>query len=436
MHHSRTLWRLLAALLAVALLAAACGGDDDDEATDDTTEDATDETTDETTEETTAPDDALGEPNEASGEPVKVGLITEGGSEAIGSQSALTEQGADIAVQYANEYLGGVGGRPIDLVVCGNNATPAGAQDCANQMVEEDVVAVVLPFTGFGEAQAPIITGAGIAYVTGSGNSAAELTAPNAFAITGGYPGTLGAFAQHAKDQGFGKFTMVVIDVPSASQAAEQLGGLVFGKAGVDFDTVAAAPGTPDLTPQVQAAADGGAEAIGVTGDVTFCTSFLQAYQTLGLDTPKYVIGPCVDPTVIESLGDVLAGSYLATNAAEGEDRDLYAAMVETYAPDEDIDPDPIISAGVAAGLSSVMNFVRAMDGLTGDVTKDTVLAQMKEAKDVPIFGGGDQTFTCDGTAIPLLANICSAGFYIGTLTADGKVEDAEPVDPTPLFET
>src|SRR3546814_1717534 len=120
-------------------------------------------------------------------------------------------------------------------------------------MVEQDVVAVTLPFTGYGEATAPIITGAGIPYITGSGNSAAELTAPNAFAVTGGYPGSLGAFAQHAKDQGFGKFTMVVIDVPSATQAAEALGGIVFGKAGVEYEVITAPPGPPDLTPQLQA---------------------------------------------------------------------------------------------------------------------------------------------------------------------------------------
>jgi len=421
-HQSRrSRWRRIAVALALFLVVAGCGDDDESTATPGNTEPA---------------DDVLGEPNEATGEPVLVGLITEGGSEAIGSQSALTEQGAEIAVQYANEYLGGIGGRPIELFVCGNQATPAGAQDCANQMVERDVVAVVLPFTGFGEAEAPIITGAGIAYVSGSGNSAAELTGENAFALTGGFPGTLGAFAQHAKDQGFGKFTMVVIDVPSASQAAEQLGGLVFGNAGVEFETIAAAPGTPDLTPQLQAAVDGGADAIGVTGDVTFCTSFLQAYQTLGLDTPKYVIGPCIDPTVIESLGPVLEGSFLATNvSAEGEDADLYAAMLDSYAPDEDIDPDPIVSAGVTAGVSSVMNFVRAMSGLSGDVTQESVLAQMQAAVDVPLWLGDGQTFTCDGTAIPIFPNICSASFFVGALSADGQMQNAEPVDPAPLFE-
>lgn len=429
-HERRPHWRLLAALLALTLVATACGGDDDED-------DAGGDGGSETTEETAAPaEDVLGEPNEATGEPVKIGLVTEGGSEAIGSQSALTETGAQMAVDYANEYLGGIGGRPIELFICGNQATPAGAQDCGNQMIEEGVVAVTLPFTGFGEATAPVITGAGIPYLTGSGNSAAELSAPGAFALTGGFPGTLGAFAQHAKDEGFGKFTMIVIDVPSATQAAQQLGGIVFGNAGVEYEVITAAPGTPDLTPQLQSAIDGGADAIGLTGDVTFCTSFLQAYQTLGLDTPKYVIAPCIDATVIESLGDVLAGSFLATNtSSESADAELFGAMVAKYAPDEDIDPDPTVSAGVSAGVSAVMNLVRAMDGITGDITKDTVMAQMKAAKDVPLWLADGQTFTCDGTAIAIMPNVCSAGFFMGTLSAEGEVEDPTPVDAAALFE-
>lgn len=414
--------RVAGGLMCLALVAAGCG-DDDGGGTD------ADATT------TAPPEDVLGEPNEATGEPVLVGIITEGGSEAIGSQSDLTEQGAEIAVAYANEYLGGIGGRPIELFICGNQATPAGAQDCANQMVERGVVAVSLPFTGYGAAQAPIITGAGIPYVTGSGNSPEELLAPGAFALTGGYPGTLGAFAQHAQQEGVERFAMVTIDVPSATQAAETLGGMVFGNAGVDYEVIAAAPGTPDLTPQLQAAVDSGADAIGVTGDVTFCTSFLQAYQTLALDTTKYVIAPCIDPTVIESLGSVLEGSNIATITSDaGEDAEVYAAIVAQYGEGEDIDPNPTISVGVSAGVSTILNLVRAMDGLSGDVTAESVLAQMQAASEVPLFLGGGQTFTCDGSAIPMLANVCSAGFQMGTLTAEGTVEDLEPVDASALF--
>ncbi len=418
-----TRWRVVCGLAAMALLVGACSDDGDKDA--DSDKSST----------TAAAAEVLGAPKEATGEPVTIGIITEGGSEAIGSQSELTEQGAKIAVEYANEYLGGIGGRPIELFVCGNQASPAGGQDCANQMVDKGVVAVTLPFTGFGAAQAPIITGAGIAYVTGSGNSPEELTAPNAFALTGGYPGTLGAFAKHSQQQKVKKFAMVTIDVPSATQAAETLGGMVFKNADVEYEVVAAPPGTPDLTPQVQSAVDGGADAIGVTGDVTFCTSFLQAYQTLALDQTKYVIAPCVDKTVIESLGDVLAGSWIATiTANQGQDADIYSALLDRYASGEGIDPDPVVSSGVAAGVGTVLNLVRAMNGLSGDVTAATVLAQMKAAKDVPLFLGGGQTFTCDGTAIPILPNVCSAGFQMGTLTADGGIENLEPVDASDLF--
>jgi branched-chain amino acid transport system substrate-binding protein len=405
------------------MLGAACGGDDDDAGTDGTTP--------------PADASALGEANAATGDPVTVGIITEGGSEAIGSQSALTEQGAEIAVQYVNDHLGGIGGHEVQLFTCGNQATPAGAQDCANQMVEKKVVAVTLPFSGFGAAQAPIITSAGIPYVTGSGNSAEEFGAPNAFALTGGYPGTLGAMAEHASKQGFKKVAMVVIDVPSASQAAEQLGGLVFGNAKVGYETITAPPGSPDLTPQVQAAVDGDADAIAVTGDVTFCTSFLKAYETLGIDLPKYVIAPCVDPTVISSLGSVLEGSFLATPTnPEGDDADLYAAALDTYAGDKDIDPNPSISAGVAAGFGAIVNLVRALSDVTGDVTAATVLDAMNGAKDVPLFLGDGQTYTCDGSAIPSLPRVCSASFQVGRLTADGNTEDLEPIDASALFAT
>ena len=82
--------RLLACgLVALALLASACGEDDEDgDGGSDDTEAASDTTG--------VSADVLGEPNEATGDPVVIGLITEGGSEAIGSQSELTEQGAQI----------------------------------------------------------------------------------------------------------------------------------------------------------------------------------------------------------------------------------------------------------------------------------------------------------------------------------------------------
>src|SRR3546814_20022291 len=109
--------------------------------------------------------------------------------------------------------------------------------------------------------------------------------------------------------------------------------------------------------------------------------------------------------------------------------------MIAKYAPDEDIDPDPVVSAGVGAGVSSVIHLVRAMEGLTGDVTAETVLAQMKAAADVPLWMAEGQTFTCDGFTVASMPNVCFVSFFVGTLTEDGEVGNPVAVEATPLFE-
>jgi len=419
---------LLALLVAMALVASACGDDDDSTSAGDNGGST------ETTAQSKADLSVLGTPDKATGAPVTIGMITEGGSDAIGSQAALAEQGAKIATQYVNEYRGGVAGHTMELFVCGNKSTPAGAQDCANQMVEKKVAAVIWPFTGQG-ASVPILTGAKIPIIAVSGSSAEELTTPGVFILTGGYIATLGAYAQDAKDRGYKHFAMVVIDVPAATQAAQALGSQVFKKAGVKFDIITAAPGTPDLSPQLQQAVSSGADAIGVTGDVTFCTSFLKAYQTLGLKVAKYILTTCSDQSVVKALPNALEGSIAASASDTGDSTDakIYAAMLEKYAKGKDIDPDPAKSSGVAAGVTSVVDFVNGMKGLTGDPTPEAITNQIKTVKG-EIFLSGGLTFDCSSKPIPILANICSATLQVGKVDAEGVVRDAKPVDPAPLF--
>jgi branched-chain amino acid transport system substrate-binding protein len=261
------------------------------------------------------------------------------------------------------------------------------------------------------------------------------LTTPGVFLLTGGYPATLGAYAQDAMDKGYKKFAMVTIDVPAATQGAQALGGIVFKNAGVEFSVIPAAPGTPDLSPQLQEAVSSGADAIGVTGDVTFCTSFLQAYQTLALTDPKYVIATCTDESVTSTLPDALDGSIMATTSvSEGnEDVDLYAAMLEKYAPDEDIDPNPTKSSGVAAGVVSLLSFVNGLQDFTGDPTAAAILETFQTGTGAVFLGGGI-TYECGSKPIPILPNICSAQLQIGVVNGDGSVSDLKEIDAAALF--
>jgi branched-chain amino acid transport system substrate-binding protein len=375
---------------------------------------------------------ALGAPDQATGTPVSVGIITDGGSGAIGT-ATLTEQGAKMAVAYANAYKGGLAGHTINLVICENQSTPAGGQACANQLVQDKVVAVVLPFTGQGAAEVPTITKAGIPYITLSGASNQELSTPGAYALTGGYPATLGAYALSAKANGYSKFAMLVENVPSAISGAEQLGALVFANAGVGFKVIPVNPGTADMTPQLQAAASWGAKAIGMTGDVTFCSSFLKGYQTLNLTEAKYVLSTCLDPSILSTLGSTLSGSYVATTSnASAADNALYEAITKKFAPS--VNPDPNVSAGQASGLIPVLSLLNIMANYKGNPTAAAVKAQLKLTTPYAIPLSGGITFECKGAAIPLLPSVCSATTDVGTLGSTGAISGLKTYNPTPLF--
>ena len=257
--------------------------------------------------------DALGTPDRAAGSPVLLGLISDGGSGNVGT-APLVEQGARMGVAYQNAYGDGLDGHKIELYVCENQETPAGGQACANDMVQHGVAAVIEPFTGQGPTEVPTIVQAGIPYITMSGGSSAELSTAGAFDLQGGFPAILGAVALQAKQQGYKKVAFVVANVPSVVQATQVIGRLVFKAAGVGFQVLAVDPGMADMTPQLQAAVSNGASALGEAGDVTFCSSFLRAYASLGLHLPRYVVATCLDPSILTSasLDKVMDGAWLA----------------------------------------------------------------------------------------------------------------------------
>ena len=376
---------------------------------------------------------ALGKPNAATGSTVNVGLIADTGGGTAGT-GALVEQGAKAAVQFANAYRGGLNGHKINLVVCENQNTPAGGQNCANQMVQQGVVAVVLPFTGQGQTEVPTITGAGIPYITLSGASTAELTTKGSFALGGGFPAILGGFALYAKEHNLKKVAFIVSNVPAAIQGTQIFGGLVFKNAGVGFQAIPANVGSADLTPELQSAVSGGASAIGIVGDVTLCSSFFSAYKTLSLTQPRFVISTCIDPSITNSsLEEVLKGSQVgAGNNISAADQALYGALVTKYAPG--VNPNPNLSTGQLGGVQPVFALLSIMQGYTGAVTAASVLQQTETRQNVLLPFSGGLTFTCNGKAIPLLSSVCSALSVIGVMGSGSTILNKKVYDTTPLF--
>ena len=339
-----------------------------------------------------------------------------------------------MAVAYQNAYGDGLEGHRIELYICENDETPAGGQACANDMVQRGVAAVIEPFTGQGQTEVPTVVRR--ASPTSRCPVVRRLSSRHPEpSPQGGFPAILGATALHAKQQGYKKVAFLVANVPSVVQATQGLGGLVFKAAGVGFEVVPVNSGTADMSPQLEAAVNDGASAVGEAGDVTFCASFLRAYASLNLHVPRYVVATCLDPSILNStsLDKVMQGSWLAgAGTANASNDALYAAIVHKYAPK--VNPNPNASANDLAGMLPVLSLAAIMKGSTVPVTASGILKQTEAAKDVVLPMFGDVTFTCNGAAIPLLKSVCSSTAAIGVLGSGYRVSHVKAYDPTPLF--
>ncbi|HET9966711.1 MAG TPA: ABC transporter substrate-binding protein, partial [Streptosporangiaceae bacterium] len=82
----------------------------------------------------------FGIPKKATGSPYVFGMIND-------ETGAVTfpeaRQGAIAAMNYVNDYLGGINGHPIQIESCTGDGTPATAARCANQLVASKPIAIL-----------------------------------------------------------------------------------------------------------------------------------------------------------------------------------------------------------------------------------------------------------------------------------------------------
>ncbi|MFG1923366.1 ABC transporter substrate-binding protein [Cryptosporangium sp. NPDC048952] len=357
----------------------------------------------------------------ASGSPVKIGLINNENGASVSQPEGRVA--ATAVVEYANANLGGLGGHPIDLIICKQKEEPASAADCANQMVEKGVAAVVVSDTGFGSVMAPIIQKAKIPYVSYNAASGAELSAKDyGYAWTGGFPGDLNGMAQYAKQKNMKDVTMFAFDVPAVTTGAKAIGIPAFAKQGVKLTVVSVPPGTPDATPQVSAGLKTNPQAIAEIGDATFCTSILKAMTALGSKAEKWIIQSCYDPTVFKAVGPALDGAKMFSTGdgvTDDPEAKIYRAIMAKYAPGAQT------TGAAVPGYQSMMGLIRGASAVTGDVTAASINQAIRAAKNVPVPAGHGGTMTCDGTALPSFPSVCSGSSVVSTIQGTKVVDSS-----------
>jgi branched-chain amino acid transport system substrate-binding protein len=406
-------WRRLVMPLAVLLALAACSSQDTSGSTSATTTPAT-----------TQADAALltpvGGKQAASGMPVKVGLINDEG----GTASSWPEIriGTQAAVEYANQYLGGIAGRPVQLDVCESKGTPASSAACANQMISDHVVAVLHGIDSDAGTTAQTLMNAGIPVISATPASSQEELGRLSFSFTGGATAFMAAMAQYMRQKHYTSSVLFAENAPGGAALYTAVAGFT-QKLGVMTKVVLVAPGTADLTPQMDAAVAQHADFYWMTGDAGTCLSFLRAYRAAGSPGHFGLIGQCTVSQVLSavSVTGAIAPGY-ALPLGSGYEPRLYRAVLATYAPGTS-------AAGTAyVGYTMGLGLVRALHGMTGPVTPQTLAAQMRKAKDVPLPAAPGSTFTCNGQQVPPFPAPCSDTVLITQLDAQGNPDLVETI--------
>lgn len=409
-YSTRRRWAALpCAALAVALLASGCSGDDSKPSA------------------RVADKSVLGPENKATGAPLGIAFITTGPKAPVYTEELEV---AKATVSYINNYLGGVNGRPIDLITCEDEIQVSLARDCANKFVQSDAVAVVSGETSNADTVASITSPLAMPYMTAAGGQQA-LTLPNTYVLGNSLGALAGVPAAYAKQKGYKNVAIMTVDSPTAVDPLKQLGPFAFGNAGAKVDVVPVPLGTADMTPQVQAALEKKPDMFHLLGDVSFCASALKAMRTLNAGQPVMTVTQCVGDSetaaqIPGGYGDVMVIANAVLDPGAQETKIFDAVVAGSGAKN----PDSASSAyRVILGLWSALN------GMPGDITRASVAARlgaMPEPKPLPLAAG--DTFQCGSKPIAVVPNICTSSALLGTAKEDGTLVDVKPIDTTAIF--
>jgi branched-chain amino acid transport system substrate-binding protein len=393
-----------AALVAVGAVAAACS--DDGGTTSGSGGDLGDTT-------------ATSVGTEATGEPIAVGFVnSEGGAFSVPELRV----GNEVATDYINDRLGGVGGRPLDVTRCQTDGSPEASIDCANQFVEAGVVAVVEGTDLGGDAMLPILSDAGIPLIGHVQFGPGRMFDPNATYFGAAALAYGAAALQFYADEGAESVVWFLPDEPSSHSFTDASLEPTSEALGIDYKTVyydAASPNwavlattavaeRPDVSGTIAATDAQCAEIVGALRDAGYQGRILAAscvglYDALGQDA----VGVDTD------ADHWVPGDAESAPAAKRAELEEYGAVMRAAGHEDLVGGNAIIS------FADMINLSRIMAAIDGPIDGASVAAALDATTGFDSYAG--PTIACDGTVMPG-NSACSTDLLFFQVQDDGSV--------------
>jgi len=361
----------------------------------------------------------FGTPKKATGTPYVFGMIND-------ETGAVTfpegRQGAIAAVDYVNNYLGGINGHPIQIDECTGDGTPATAARCANQLVADHPMAILGAADVGAPASIPIYQHANLAYLGGIPFTPVPMTAPNSIQFWSVSVGDNAAAAVYAGQTLHVKsVALVYFSNPQGESIIPQITP-VFKAAGVTtIKYVPLSPTSPDPSPQAALVESSGAQLAYV--DVpNGCGNMLKSLKTVGYTGKLMGIDPCGAPPVIEASAGGANGMYIASpfllQSGSSAQAQLFQAAMKKWAA-----PGTLIDSISTAGFATVMNVQQVLSTISGTPTTQTILAAFKSGTHQNFLS---HPYTCNGQAMKGAPAICN-DYYLMNQVQNTTITQPDP---------
>jgi branched-chain amino acid transport system substrate-binding protein len=298
--------------------------------------------------------------------PAYIGFINQqGGPTAVG---LLATAGAQMAVNYANAELGGVGGHPIKLVTCFIASAEEEGTLCAQKFLANKNVDVIdLGGVAIGVQSFYSTLGGAKPVIDGVAATPIDSVQKNAVILFGDVTHVLAPFGTYAKDVLHAKTAALVYPSDNAGiadGAAAIKAGLQ--AAGVTVKSVGYPETQTDLTSVLTAAGAQTADMVIPYSDAAGCVNLAKSLQQLGItDIKKIVSAPlCLNGQVAAGLGgEYPKWTYAIASSLFGDPTDpgmpAYEAVAKTYStPADESDPWNIVDFGQLLTTIKIMNEV------------------------------------------------------------------------------
>lgn len=349
-------------------------------------------------------------------EPIKIGMINQENSPA-GSFPEL-RFAAEAAINWINAELGGVDGRPLELYPCITEFSPESSQACAQELVLEEVVALVGGLDVLAHGALPVLEENGLPIVGGIPAGLAEQRSPSSFAFSGGTAGGMAAFMKHAADQGYEKAFIAYGDFESFQIASEEYGARVGESLGLDVRTNPFPLFGADYNRVLNDAKAFGAEAVVINAADAACVPVMQGFRDLGFEGTLYMFGACAAEEIIGAADGANIGVIFNSEGppdqgdTEGEIFDLASNQYNTGNAQ---------AAGTVA-FRGMMNLYAVLQELGGDnISSAGVVEILENAVDRESFWG--HNYTCDGEQVPGLPSLCAPQQTLMTIDGDSQAD-------------